>query len=269
MPETLSSPPVARAVLAGGLLAGALLDGTLRTGDLPEAARVLGLPERGRYAVVVVSGGTASDRIAWHGTVVPAGLTCRWRLGAGADHGIVLLDRGDATLDRLAQGVELRRAAPSVLGPVRVGVGLPVTGLGALDVARRHADVALAACPDGPVARLHDHLPAALVQAGPDLASALAVRVLGPLLRLPAPERGVLLDTLAVWLDGDGVTGQAARRLGCHRNTVRNRLQRCERLTGRCLARPADVVEVGLALSALRLAGQGARGEPRSSRAPW
>lgn len=272
MPHALPSPPVApveagppwsrrRAgptpagpTLAGAFLAGALLDGSLRTGDVPEAARVLGLPERGRYAVVAVAAGEAAERVAWHAVVVPADLTCRWHLGARADHGIVLLDDGDAALDRLARGAAAHHPPRSVLGPVRAGVGLPVDGLGALDVARRHADVALAVCPRATVVRLHEHLPAALVQAGPDLAAALAARVLGPLLRLPAPERDVLLGTLAVWLEGDGATPQAARRLGCHRNTVRNRLLRCERLTGRSLARPADVVEVGLALSALRFA---------------
>ncbi|NEE43896.1 PucR family transcriptional regulator, partial [Streptomyces sp. SID8455] len=39
----------------------------------------------------------------------------------------------------------------------------------------------------------------------------------------------------------------------CHRNTVLNRLRRFEQLTGRCLTRPRDAVEVSLALAARRL----------------
>ncbi len=237
------------------MLARSLLDGTIRVGDVPRAARLLGLPERARYVVVAVHGGDVTERASCRDVVVPGDLVCRWHLGARADHGIVLLDaeRGESTLDRLARSVEAAPSATSGPGPVRAGVGLPVEGLGGLDAARRHADAALALGPGAEPARRHQHLPAAMVEGSPDLAAALAIRVLGPLLRLPAPERDVLLDTLGAWLEGDGPALQTAERLGCHRNTVRNRLQRCERLTDRSLTRPADVVEVGLALRAVRL----------------
>lgn len=240
------------ATVAGQAVAGALLDGTLRIRELPEAARVLGLPQRGRYVVVAVGGGSVPDRVACHDAVVPADPSCRWHLGDQVDRAIVLLGSRDAEagLDRLAPGL----GRPGLVGRVRAGVGLPVDGLGALDVARRYADAALSVS-GGAAARLHEHLPAAIVRASPDLATALAARVLGPLLRLPAGERDALLGTLAVWLECGGPTPQAARRLGCHRNTVRNRLRRCELLTGRCLTRPADVVEVGLALRTLELTG--------------
>jgi hypothetical protein len=41
-------------------------------------------------------------------------------------------------------------------------------------------------------------------------------------------------------------------RLGCHRNTVTNRLHRIERLTGHRVDRPRDVVELALALARAR-----------------
>jgi DNA-binding PucR family transcriptional regulator len=46
---------------------------------------------------------------------------------------------------------------------------------------------------------------------------------------------------------------RAAGQLYCHRNTVFNRIRRIEQLTGRSLARPLDIVELTLALDAVRL----------------
>ncbi|GAB2984840.1 hypothetical protein GCM10023080_058130 [Streptomyces pseudoechinosporeus] len=62
-----------------------------------------------------------------------------------------------------------------------------------------------------------------------------------------------VLVCLAVWLECDGSAQRASERLYCHRNTVLNRLRRYEQLTGRSLARPTDLVDVSLALSARRL----------------
>lgn len=84
----------------------------------------------------------------------------------------------------------------------------------------------------------------------PALGTALADRVLGPLLRLDPSSRELLLDTLAAWLDSGGSAQLASSQLYCHRNTVLNRLRRCEQLTGRSLDRPADIVELSLALAA-------------------
>src|SRR5690606_13037153 len=67
--------------------------------------------------------------------------------------------------------------------------------------------------------------------------------------------RDVLLTTLETWLECDGSAARAADRLFCHRNTVLNRLRKIEQLTGRTLTRPGDLVELALALSALRLHG--------------
>ncbi|WP_077797235.1 helix-turn-helix domain-containing protein [Streptomyces sp. JHA26] len=225
------------------LLAAGLLDGTSRIADLPEAAQALDLPEQGRYVVVAVAGVNPA-RAAARAAVVPDGTRVHWHTGAEVDYGIVLLAAGDGD--------------PPVPGDVvpgpRIGVGSPVEGLAAVGEARGHADTALRICPeDGGVVRLADHLPAALVVAGPDLGRTLATRVLGPLLRLEPADRDVLLDTLTTWLDCDGSAQRAGERLYCHRNTVLNRLRRCEQLTGRSLARPADLVEITLSLTAHHL----------------
>ncbi|CAL9343779.1 hypothetical protein SUDANB37_00347 [Streptomyces sp. enrichment culture] len=281
------------------LLAGALLDGTARIADLPDAAVALGLPERGRYAVVAVGGRLPLGPDGPpDGPGAAPGPRVRWHTGADTEYGIVLLDAEDHAPDAGDHAPDTRRPAdaeghapgarrplgehhacvdgrrpagghpegggPGVLAAlaarlgaapgVRVGVGPAVDGLAAVGDARRLADTALRLCPeDGGTVLLEDHLPAALVVSSPGLGAALAERVLGPLLRLDRAERELLLDTLAVWLECDGSARRAGARLYCHRNTVLNRLRRCEQLTGRSLGRPADLVEVALALTARRL----------------
>ncbi|MFD6415668.1 helix-turn-helix domain-containing protein [Streptomyces sp. NPDC060194] len=94
---------------------------------------------------------------------------------------------------------------------------------------------------------------AALVAGRPEAASRLVAEVLGPLRALPEAECALLLATLDAWLSADGSAAGAAARLGCHRNTVANRLRRLERATARSVTRPRDLAELTLALAALRL----------------
>ncbi|AQS66033.1 CdaR family transcriptional regulator [Streptomyces pactum] len=233
------------------LLAAGLLDGTSRIADLPEAAQALGLPEQGRYVVVAVTGGRPARSDAARAAAVAPGARVHWHAGAEVDYGIVLVGAGD---DGLPAPEEPGSGPRAPFPGVRIGVGSPVDGLASVGDARRHADTALDICPEaGGTVRLTDHLPAALLVSSPELGRALAEKVLGPLLRLEPADREVLLDTLTTWLDCDGSAQRAGERLYCHRNTVLNRLRRCEQLTGRSLARPADVVEMSLALTARRV----------------
>ncbi|MFD8425503.1 PucR family transcriptional regulator [Streptomyces sp. NPDC059668] len=274
------------------LMTAALLDGTARIADLPATAAALGLPEQGRYAVVLArlpAGRTFAD--AW-GQVHLSGLRVLWyrdRDGGGS-YGIVLLaghphdevepghshesglvDTGPGPvaaaggapsdesggegerprsygLDVDAGEIARRLTAPP---GARIGVSPVVEGLATIGDARRLADTALRACPrSGGTVVLEEHLPAALVVSAPVLGAALAERVLGPLLRLDPSDRDIMLETLTAWLACDGSAQRAAGRLYCHRNTVLNRLRRCEQLTGRSLSRPSDVVELSLALAA-------------------
>ncbi|MFJ9036361.1 PucR family transcriptional regulator [Streptomyces sp. NPDC102406] len=229
------------------LMAAALLDGAIRIADLPEAAAALGLPERGRYAVVLVAGGRG-------GVPAPDGAPTVWHPGPDAERGIVAL--ADHDVRRLAEHWLVSAGHGS---GVRVGVSPAVEGLAAVGGARRLAETALRICPaDGGTVLLDDELPAALVAGAPALGTLLADRVLGPLRALPPADGALLLDTLTAWLDCDGSAQRAAARLYCHRNTVLNRLRRCEQLTGRSLTRPTDQVELALALHAHRLGGHGA-----------
>ncbi|MFC7846710.1 PucR family transcriptional regulator [Streptomyces sp. NPDC057382] len=254
------------------LLAAALLDGTSRIADLPETAEGLGLPEQGRYVVVAV----ACDRpqgLTGVRALAPAhGDGTYWHAGADVDYGIVLLGDGapngpDGSSDGAGDGETAggygtpHRDPLAALGvPAdgapgrRVGIGNAVTGLAAVGDARRLADLALSICPaEGGTVRLAEHLPEALVGSCPELGATLTEQVLGPLLRLEPADRDVLLATLVAWFACEGSAQRAGERLYCHRNTVLNRLRRCEQLIGRSLARPHDVVEISLALTARRL----------------
>ncbi|MFI5469246.1 helix-turn-helix domain-containing protein [Streptomyces cacaoi] len=247
------------------VLAGALLDGASRIADLPETAHALDLPEEGRYVVVAVTAGCPSDGAgarAAHGR----GRRVYWHTGVEVDYGIVLLGENESQSQSGIQGEgevgsgsgspDSRSqcppsAVPSAYGSARTGVGTAVSGLAAVGDARRLADIALDMCPrTGGTIRLTEHLPAALVVSTPDLGAALVERVLGPLSGLEPADEAVLLDTLATWLACDGSAQRAGERLYCHRNTVLNRLRRYEQLTGRSLSRPADLVEISLALTA-------------------
>jgi len=67
--------------------------------------------------------------------------------------------------------------------------------------------------------------------------------VLGPLLNTAAEERDLLLETLETYFTA-GSMSEAAKRLFCHRNTVRHRLSRIEQLTGRSVDDPLGAVEL-------------------------
>jgi hypothetical protein len=264
------------------LMTAALLEGTARITDLPDAAAALNLPAQGRYVVAAVASGVRAGPSG--GPVrltMPAGVRAVLHSSSDAEYAIVLLAgphgaepegaEPEGAVDWPGGGAEEIRAAaapgghrlaePAALAAglrlppgTRAGISSAVTGLAALGDARRLADTALGTCPrDGGVVLLEEQLPAALVVSSPGLATALAERVLGPLHQLDPADRDVLIDTLTAWLDADGSAQRAGSRLYCHRNTVLNRLRRFEQLTGRCLTRPSDAVEISLALAARRL----------------
>ncbi|MEW1614857.1 MULTISPECIES: helix-turn-helix domain-containing protein [unclassified Streptomyces] len=224
----------ARADPRAGALLRPLLAGSAQPHQVRRAARELGLPERGRYAVVVLGAPVA----------VPEGGEARWCWCGEA--GVVLL--GPGGLARPVARLVEAGAGPGGVSPV-------VGGLAELGSARRLAGAALLTCEPGTgeIVPLDERLSAALVASRPELSARLLAEVFGPLLVLAPAERALLVGTLEAWLECVGSVGRAAARLRCHRNTVFNRLRRLERLTSRSLTHPRELVETVLALDALRL----------------
>ncbi|MFI0352983.1 PucR family transcriptional regulator [Actinomadura sp. 9N407] len=234
------------------LLEGHGVDGGL----LATANEVLGLPEQGRYAVVVLGQSEMPDRPGGAGGALidggGDGLTASgsvrfiWRMRA--DTQVALVALGTADLDELIETLRPHVRAHAGVSPV-------VCTLAELGTARWLAELALRTCwsEEPEIALLDRRLPGALVVSQPRLAGRLGRAVLGPLYEIDPAYRDVLLSTLAVWLECDGSAARAAARLYCHHNTVLNRLRRIEQLTGRLLAKPGDLTEVVLALSAVRL----------------
>ncbi|WP_277210379.1 PucR family transcriptional regulator [Isoptericola croceus] len=242
-------------------LVASLLDGTCLLADLRPASAALAMPVDGRYQVVALQGPGPAPLAAGRAAVSGPGSRVHWHSSRPVEHGIILVEPSAAGRPYPADP-EL----PAELPPgVRMGVGMPVDGLASLADGRRQAETALRLCPpDGGTVHLATHLPAALLSADPALAGQLCDQVLGPLGPLVGPGRQVLLDTFAVWLATDGSTREAARRLGCHRNTVTNRLRRLEGLTGRRVDRPGDLVDLTLALHAHRAVHRPADGDLRA-----
>ncbi|TQS46115.1 PucR family transcriptional regulator [Cryptosporangium phraense] len=216
------------------------------------AADLLDLPGAGRYVVAVQRPGAPRALAAAYGRTTHGGMRFSWRRGRDTDRVLVLL--GDATLD----------AFETVLRPLAqhaVGIGPCVGRLTEVGKSLRGAELALRTCTDRTtpeIARFDRRLPHALVLAEPDLADDLVREVLGAVLALPTRHREPLLDTLEAWLRCEGSAVATARALYCHRNTVLYRLRRLQELTARSLGRPSDLVDLALALYAVRSAVVGA-----------
>ncbi|MFE0730271.1 PucR family transcriptional regulator [Streptomyces antibioticus] len=237
-----------RSALVEALFTGVLVDRT----TLWEAARELGLPEHGPYAVAaaVASAPGAEPLAGVETTLRRARLPSAWRLLPDQQIGVVALAAPDAESTWLRV---LRRSR------ARVGVSPSFDALRDAPQALRFARLALTGpAGTGPgVARFDDNPLAMLVAAAPSEAAHLAEVVLAPLLRLPVAERARLLETLEHWFAAAGSAADAARTLFVHPNTVRYRLRRVEELLARPLSDPRTAADLGAALLAHRTTGAG------------
>ncbi|WP_405904117.1 helix-turn-helix domain-containing protein [Streptomyces sp. NBC_00656] len=228
----------------------AFLDGRTEPGDAVGLAAELGVPDMGRFAVALLR--YARSRVSPVSRTgfpeLPGIRVLRTRRGSDEILVAYLAHRPLAELT----------AALGGLPGARVGISFEVGSLSEVPHAARLAELALHTCTmDGETAELGKRLPSALLVSRPDLAGALAHQVLSPLTGLEPAERDLLLHTLSVWVDCGGSATQAASRLFCHTNTVRNRLRRLEQLTGHSLAHPREAVHLVLALDAWRIARSG------------
>jgi purine catabolism regulator len=139
---------------------------------------------------------------------------------------------------------------PSRLDGLTIGVSEPG---GYREIANRHRQAAQAAETGArtgtPVTRFGELGREGLSRfMDPDRAQVFAAALLEPLVRHDATGRGDLVASLRVWLEQHGQWDPAAARLGVHRHTLRQRMQKVEQLLGRSLDLPGTRAELWLAL---------------------
>ncbi len=79
--------------------------------------------------------------------------------------------------------------------------------------------------------------------------------ILGPIEAGDGHYGGELMRSLEAFIEENGQWERAARRLYCHRHTLRYRIRRVEELTGRNLGSARDRIEFWLALRGRELVG--------------
>ncbi|MFE1949812.1 PucR family transcriptional regulator [Streptomyces sp. NPDC059524] len=249
--ELTSRMQARRSAVVTSLFAGVTTDRTLW-----EAARELGLPEHGPYAVVVAEAVTSTGEglADTEAALFRAKLPSVWESLPDQYLGLIALPA--ASSEKTCLRV-LRRSG------ARVGFSPLFASLAEVPQALRFARLALSAQgASAGVVRYDDDPLAMVVAAAPTEATHLMRAVLGPVLGLPAAESSRLLRTLEHWFAAGGSAGDAAQSLFVHPNTVRYRLRRIEELTGRSLSAPRTAADVSVALLAVR--SSAAKAERRS-----
>lgn len=245
---------------SAGYLLDALLNGDRRETTVAAVARAFGLLEQGRYAVIVQE-------------PMPGGMPVQADSLVPYAHGMRLIWRSHGS--RAVGVAALGDKTPALLGCVvsgqrehRTGISAALSGLAALGRASQQAESAARTLRGPGLAFFEERFHALLLNANPDLAHEMQWHVLGPVLTLDSGRRQALLRTLEAWLTADGSVAKAATDMGCHRNTVLNRLRRIEQLTNRCLSAPKDLIDLALALEAFRQFSTSATvSQPRSASA--
>ena len=227
----------------------ALLEGrALDDWSLRDLACKLRLPINGPFVVVVAQIPSAGDEPLpeIESKLRSLDIFSAWRLLPDLQVGIVNV-ASEQQLDKVV-------ALVSRMTTARVGVSAAVEDLRDTPRALHVARVML----QGPT----DSASSVAVFDGSILATAAVsapeamIKTVGAALEgfgdLPDAEREILFETFRVWQDNDASVRGAAEVLICHPNTVRHRLHRIEKHTGRSLARPRDVAELCLAFEVHR-----------------
>ncbi|MCS5732879.1 PucR family transcriptional regulator [Herbiconiux daphne] len=222
-----------------GLLYG-LLDAR-EAGNPTETLDRLGFP-RGSH-LTVVAADALHDRSTWLASVeaqlAELGAVSAWVMVSTVQLGII--GSHEAGLVPVVQ---------ALLSGTRSTAGLSprFDDAGRIPLMVRLARTALAATPSGTITAFDDVPVAMSAAASLDVSQVVTDHVLGQVLATSELERRALLETLEAWFEHGGSAAEAAPGLFVHPNTVRNRIQRIEELTGRRLSRPKDAAEVYLAL---------------------
>ena len=222
-----------------------LLDGrVVDEWTLWEVANQLHLPTGGPF-VVVAAEASSVGREALPGIeskLRSVDVYSAWQLLPDLQVGIVHLHSAPQ-LDKVLALVSRLAAAP-------VGVSARYDDLRDTPQALHFAKVMMRSRRDrtSPVALFDGSILAAAAVSAPAVMVKSALAVLDGLADLTDEERDVLIETFRAWQDNEASADSAAKVLFCHPNTVRQRLRRIEKRTGRSLSRPRDVAELCLAL---------------------
>ena len=233
-----------RAFMIDSLLHGRVLDDW----NLWEVATVLRLPSSGPYVVIAASvptvGAEALPEV--ESKLHSLDVHSAWRLFPDVQVGIVHAN-SDQQLDKVL-------ALMSRMPAHRVGVSARFDDLRDAPHALHVAKVTLRGRADRPseVAVFDGSILATAAVSAPEMMTKCVGTALDCFYELPDDEREMLFETFRVWQENDASVGSTAELLICHPNTVRHRLRRLERHTGRSLSRPRDVAELCLAFEVHR-----------------
>ena len=233
-----------RPSLIDSLLEGRVLDHW----SLWEVASYLRLPSTGPFVVVAaeVSGAGNEALLNVESKLRSLDVYSAWRLLPDVQIGIVHV-ASDQQLNKVL-------ALVSWVAAGRVGVSARFEDLRDTPQALHFAKVTLRGRADrsSPVAVFDGSILATAAVSMPEVMLKSAGIVLDCFADLPEEEREIIFETFRVWQDNDASVRGAAELLLCHPNTVRHRLRRIEKRTGRSLSRPRDVAELCLAFEVRR-----------------
>jgi sugar diacid utilization regulator len=233
-----------RSNLIDSLLAGRAFDDW----SLCEVAGYLQLPINGPFVVITAQVPTVGDEPLpkIDSKLRSLDIFSAWRLLPDLQVGIVHVN-SDQKLDRAV-------ALMSRMTTARVGVSAAFEDLRDTPRALHVARVMLRGPTDSTssVALFDGSILATAAVSAPEAMVKTVGAVLDCFGDLPDKDREMLFETFRVWQDNDASVRGAAEVLFCHPNTVRHRLRRVEKRTGRSLSRPRDVAELCLAFEVHR-----------------
>jgi sugar diacid utilization regulator len=231
------------------LLLDSLLEGRLLYDrSVWEVANYLRLPSNGSYVVIAAEApAVGSEPLAdIESKLRSLDVYSAWRLLPDLQVGIVHV-ASDQQLDRVV-------ALVSRMAVDRVGVSARFNDLRDTPHALHFAKVTMRGSPNrtAPVAVFDGSILATAAVSVPDVMVKSVGAALDCFSDLPDEDREILFETFRMWQDSDASLSAVADRLYCHPNTVRHRLNRIEKRTGRSLSRPRDLAELCLAFEVHR-----------------
>jgi hypothetical protein len=216
--------------------------------SLREVAGCLRLPINGPFVVIAAQVPAAGDEPLpeIESKLRSLDIFSAWRLLPDLQVGIVQV-KSDQKLDTVV-------ALVSRMTIARVGVSAPYEDLLDTPRALHVARVMLRGPTDSTssVAVFDGSILATAAVSAPEAMIKTVCAALDGFGDLPDEDREMLFETFRVWRDNDASVRGAAEALICHPNTVRHRLRRIEKHTGRSLSRPRDVAELCLAFEVHR-----------------